>query len=50
MHLNEMLFYGGLIGVGLSLAAGLAAAVVFSLSGRRLRKQLDMEYGKRRRK
>jgi hypothetical protein len=45
-----MLFYGGLIGSGLLLAAGLVSTVVFCLTGRRLRKQLEMEYGKRRHK
>jgi hypothetical protein len=45
---GTMLFYGGLCGLGLSLVAALAVAVVLGMGGARLRARLDEEYGKRK--
>jgi len=42
-----MMFYGGIAGMGLALAAGLVALLVLSRDKARLTKKLDEEYGKR---
>lgn len=45
---SELLFYGG---IALMIAAAVLcvfAVVIFTISGRRLRKKLEQEYGKRR--
>jgi hypothetical protein len=39
------LFYGGIAGAALSLAASVAAIFVFRGGGKRLKKKLDDEYG-----
>jgi LDH2 family malate/lactate/ureidoglycolate dehydrogenase len=45
---NEILFYGGLAGVALSLILAVIAGIVLGLSWTRLNAQLDEEYGKKR--
>ena len=47
MCTGEILFY---IGIGLmacTLVGGIIASVVFTVSGRRIKSQLEKEYGKR---
>lgn len=46
MNGSETLFYGGMILMGLSVAAGLCAAVILRITGRHLREKLEAEYGK----
>lgn len=41
---SQLLFYGGIGVMALTVLAG----VVFTLSGRRLRRKLEEEYGERR--
>ncbi|MCI9331538.1 MAG: hypothetical protein HFG05_05110 [Oscillibacter sp.] len=42
----ELLFYSGLVLMGMSAAAAVAAAVIFRVSGKRLKARLEAEYGK----
>lgn len=44
---NEMLFYGGIAVMALAAVGAVIAAAGFSISGRRLRKKLEEEFGKR---
>lgn len=47
---SELLFYGGIV---IMAAAGLLAAVsaaVFTVTGKKIRKKLEQEYGKARHK
>lgn len=46
---GEGLFYCGIAVMAGAAGAGIIAAVVFSLTGRRLRKRLDAEFGKKHR-
>lgn len=43
---SELFFYGGILIMILSAAAGLICTTVFSVTGRRLKEQLEKEYGK----
>jgi hypothetical protein len=45
---GEMLFYGGLAALALTLIAAAVVAVVLGVSGARIRARLDEEYGKKR--
>ncbi len=45
---SELLFYGGIAVMLLAAAAGILAAVVLKVYGRRLRQRLEEEFGKRR--
>ena len=45
---SELLFYGGILLMAASAAAGIAAAVILRLSGKRLKRQLEEEFGKKR--
>lgn len=45
---SELLLYGGLTGMGIVVVLALAAVVVFAVTGRRLAKKLEEEYGKTR--
>lgn len=45
---SELLLYGGLAGMGIAAVLALAAAAVFAVTGRRLAKKLEEEYGKPR--
>lgn len=42
-----MLFYGGIVGMGLALIASVIAILMLRKSGVRLKRQLDAEYGAR---
>lgn len=46
---SEILFYGGLAVMGAAASLGAAAFVAFHITGRRLRKKLEQEYGKPKR-
>ena len=46
--MSELLFYGGLIVVGFSVAGSIAAAAVLRIRHRRLLAKLDKEYGEHR--
>lgn len=45
---SELLFYGGIAVMLLAVMAGVLAAVAFTVSGRRLRRKLEEEFGKKR--
>ena len=47
LSVNELLFYGGIAVMALSAAGGAGAIALFAVSGRRLRKRLEEEYGRR---
>ena len=47
LSVNELLFYGGIAVIALSAAGGAGAIALFAVSGRRLRKRLEEEYGRR---
>ena len=49
-QLYQMLFYGGIVSMGAAAAAAVIAAVVLVISGKRLRAQLEREYGPQRRR
>ncbi len=44
---GEMLFYGGIAGMAITLIAALIVVIVMSGSRRRLRKKLKEEYGEK---
>ena len=46
---SELLFYGGVAVMALAALGGVTATIVFTLSGRRLRRKLEQEFGKKRR-
>ena len=43
---SEVLFYGGLAAMGAAAAGALLCIVIFRVSGRKLKKKLEQEYGK----
>lgn len=43
---SELLFYGGLAAMGAAAAGALLCIVIFRVSGRKLKKKLEQEYGK----
>lgn len=45
---SQLLFYGSIGVMALTVLAAVLAGVVFTLSGRRLRRKLEEEYGERR--
>lgn len=49
LSVSQLLFYGGMAVMALSALGGIAASVIFAVSGRRLRRNLEEEYGKKRR-
>lgn len=42
---SELLFYGGLAIMVIAVLLAMVCAVLFRLSGRRLKKKLEQEYG-----
>lgn len=48
LSVNEMLFYSGVALMALAAAAAVIALAVFSISGRRLQKRLEEEFGKQK--
>lgn len=47
-EMNEVLFYGGIIGLGCTLVLAVIVGIVYLRAKRRLRRQLEEEYGPRR--
>ena len=45
---SEVLFYGGLAVMGAAALLGVAGFMIFHITGRRLRRKLEQEYGKLR--
>ena len=48
-EISDLLFYGGLAAAGCAALLGVLAAAAFRISRVRLQKQLEREYGKKRR-
>ena len=48
MDTSQLLLWGGAAVMGASVLAGRAAAVILRLTGKRLRRRLEEEFGKRR--
>lgn len=48
MHLSEseLLFYGGLVLMGTAAVLTCVCALIFTFTGRRIKKRLEDEYGK----
>ena len=46
VSVSELLFYGGLIGMGMTMILVILAAVIFRITGKKLKKKLEEEYGK----
>lgn len=46
VSVSELLFYGGLIGMGTTMILALLAAVIFRITGKKLKRKLEEEYGK----
>ncbi len=45
---SQLLFYGGIAGIAVSVIAMAVSAAVFKATGRKIRKDLEKEYGKPR--
>lgn len=43
---SEQLFYGGIVGMASAVFLAVLCVVLFVISGKRLRKRLEEEYGK----
>lgn len=43
---NELLLYGGLAVMALSLVLAVVCIAVFAVTGRKIKRQLEQEYGK----
>lgn len=43
---SESLFYGGIAVMAAAVAAGILCAVIFHMTGRKLKQKLEQEYGK----
>lgn len=43
---SELLFYGGITVMAADVAAGILCAVIFHITGRKLKQKLEQEYGK----
>ena len=43
---TEILFYGGLTCMAAAAVLGILSAVIFTVTGRRLKRKLEEEYGK----
>lgn len=46
---SEMLFWGGIVIMGLSVTGALTGALIFTWTGQKIRHQMEEEYGKPRR-
>lgn len=46
LHMSELLFAGGIAVMAASAVGILSALVIFRLTGRRIRRKLEQEYGK----
>ncbi len=45
---SELLLYGGIVCMGAAAVTGVVAVVIFTVTGRKLRRKLEQEYGKPR--
>lgn len=45
---GEVLYHAGITVLGIAAGVGVLAAVIFSITGRQLKKTLDQEYGEQR--
>ncbi|MCM1044746.1 MAG: hypothetical protein NC417_04485 [Candidatus Gastranaerophilales bacterium] len=45
---SEMLFYGGLGAMAAAVALAVVCAVILSASGKKIKRKLEQEYGKRK--
>ena len=45
---SELLFYGGISVMATAVILGIGSAVVLRITGKRLRRRLENEYGKKR--
>lgn len=46
---GEVLFYGGLVIMGGAVLGGIIAAILITLTGKKLKGELDAEFGENRR-
>ena len=46
MNMSEILFYSGIALIAAAAAGAVIAGIVFSLTGRKLKRKLEEEYGK----
>lgn len=46
LSVSELLFYGGLVIMAAAAAAMVICGVIFTFTGRKLKKKLEQEYGK----
>ncbi len=46
MQNSELLFYGGILVMGIAVIIMLISLVIFHITGRRIKKRLEEEYGK----
>ncbi len=46
--ISELLFYGGISAMGAAIILAVASIIIFRSGGKRLNKQLEAEFGKRR--
>ncbi len=49
VSLSEVLFYGGVVVMGVAVLAGIAAAIFLHVAQKRLNRRLEKEFGKRHR-
>ena len=49
LSLSELLFFGGIVFMGISVISGLVASICFHIAKKRLNSKLEVEFGKRRR-
>lgn len=50
MELSEILFYGGITTMATAVLLGVVALVVYKVRGSKLKRRLDVEYGKQTQK
>lgn len=48
LSVSEILFYSGIAGMGTAAVLAVLAIAVFAVTGRRLKKKLEQDYGKPR--
>ena len=46
---SELLFYGGILVMAMAALGGIVSAAIFAVTGRRLKRKLEAEFGKKRR-
>ena len=48
MNISQALFYGGILTMSAGVLFGLSAMIILRITGAKIRKQLDREYGEKR--